>query len=54
MAKIAYWVVTGGLWASLGHGLDVRGMVGAGLVGWSLAGVCVAAAGFVAWGALRD
>lgn len=54
MAKLIYWVVTGGLWAALGHGLDLRGMLAAGLVCWSLAGVCVAAVGFIVWGRVYD
>lgn len=54
MAKIVYWLITGGLYGALGHGLDLRGQLGAGLVCWSLAGVCLVAAGFVAWSMYRD
>lgn len=54
MAKVIYFLATGALYAALGYGLDARGLLGAGLVCWSMAGVCVVAAGFVAWSAYRD
>lgn len=53
MAKIGYWLITGALWASLGFGLDARGMLCAGLVCWSLAGVCVGGLFFSVWLGVR-
>lgn len=55
MAKIAYWLVTGGVYGALAHGLDLRGELGAGLVCWVVAWVSWAvAAAFFALGVRRD
>lgn len=53
MAKVIYFLATGALYAALGYGLDARGMLGAGLVCWSMAGVCAVASAYCAWGAIR-